>query len=236
MRTSFLPNYDNTGDLALQNQKTLRRLVGTTGVLLPVLIWGFLFAAHQFHPILPSISHYYFTRSASIFEIVVSLMAVFLLIYKGEELRDYLLSSLAGISALLMLLFPTNNLKDYDIGQYNEVAVTWIRESSFRSGFHYFCAAIFLSSLACMALFLFTKSSLTPAQRGSRKIFRNRLYRVCGGIMLFAMLVAFFGYLHWIPECIYEKYHLTFWMEVISVEAFGLAWMVKGGMMWEDKE
>lgn len=229
----ILPSYDKTGDIALKNQQTLRRLVGTLGMLLPLLVYLFLQATNNFDPVLPSISHYYFTRSASLFEIIVSLLAVFLLIYKGEKLVDFILSSVAGISALLMLLFPTSNLYNYDHETtYNAVAVTCFQQSAFRPKFHYGCAALFLLCLACMSLFLFTKSS---GYKTKHKKIRNKFYIVCGVIMLAALGTAFMGFLNIIPSSYYDAHNITFWMEVISVEAFGISWMVKGEVILADK-
>jgi|SRR5690242_1498549 len=234
---SIFPNYSNTGDIALKNQSTLRKLVGALGILLPLLVFLFLKIANGFDLVLPSISHYYFTRAASLFEIIVSLLAVFLLVYKGEQPIDYALSSIAGISALLMLLFPTSNLHGYnDTTKYDSVAVTFFNQSDFRPKFHYACAALFLLCLATMALFVFTKSSQPPARRTRNKRKRNRIYRTCGVIMLAALCVAFAGFLNIIPPDFYDANHLTFWMETLSVEAFGIAWMVKGEIVLKDKK
>ena len=231
-QNSILPNYSNTGDIALKNQSTLRKIVGILGILLPIGMYLFLQITNGFNSILPSISHYYFTRAASLFEIIVSLLAVFLLIYKGEELIDYALSSIAGISALLMLIFPTSNLRGYNHTiKYNSVAVTFFEQSSFRPKLHYACAALFLVSLAVMSLFVFTKSSESPSRRPPNKKNRNKVYRTCGVVMLAAMCIAFSGYLNIIPANIYDGNNLTFWMETLSVEAFGVAWMVKGELI-----
>lgn len=224
--STILPNYDNTGDLALKNQNTLRRLVGTLGILLPVILYLFLQLVKNFDPVLPSISHYYFTRAGSLFEIIVSLLAIFLLIYKGEKMIDYVLSSIAGFSALLMLIFPTGNLWGYNgSAKYDSVAVTCFEQSLFRPGFHYTCAALFLLSLACMALFIFTKSS---GVKTLNKRKRNLIYRLCGVLMLASLAIAFAGFIKIIPAAFYDQHNLTFWMEVIAVEAFGIAWMIKG--------
>jgi hypothetical protein len=235
-RNSILPDYSTTGGLALKNQNTLRRLVGILGILLPLLVYLFLQLTSNFDLILPSISHYYFTRAASIFEIIVSLLAIFLLIYKGEKLVDYILSSVAGISALLMLIFPTSNLRGFNgTSKYDSIAVTFFHTSLFRPKFHYACAALFLLSLALMALFLFTKSSDSPSFRTRNKKIRNKIYRICGVAMLAALCVAFLGFVNVIQPNFYDANNLTFWMEVVAVEAFGIAWMVKGELVLADK-
>ncbi len=228
------PSFDSEGDLALQRQTTLRKVVGVLGMLLPIFIYLFLQLTDNFNYILPSISHYYFTRSGSFFLIIVSVLAIFLLIYKGESLVDYYLSAIAGISALLMLIFPTDNLHGLSFGKFDLVAVTYFNCNDFRPKFHYICAAVFLLSLAYMSFFLFTKSNVTPTQRGRKKIIRNRIYRICAIIMFAALFTAFAGFLNIIPSDFYDSHNLTFWMETITVEAFGFSWLVKGEVFFSD--
>lgn len=233
---AILPDYKSTGDIALKDQQTLRKLLGSLGILLPLLLYIFLWVTSNFNLVLPSISHYYFTRAASLFEIIVSLLAVFLLIYKGEELLDYILSSIAGFSALLMLLLPTGNLRGYNHSiKYDPVAVTFFKESLLRPKLHYAFASLFLLSLAVMALFVFTKSSHAPRNRTRNKRRRNKIYRLCGTVMLVALVVALLGFLSVIPPGIYDGNNLTFWMETLAIEAFGVAWMVKGEAVLADK-
>ena len=38
-----------------------------------------------------------------------------------------------------------------------------------------------------------------------------------------------------ISEKFYETYHLTFWMETLAVECFGIAWLIKGETLFKDK-
>lgn len=229
------PSYNKTGDIFLKNQDTLRKLVGMLGMSLPVLLYIFLLADSGFTSVLPSISHYYFTRVSSIFIIIISLLAIFLLVYKGEERKDYLISSLAGIFALLVLLFPTDNLTLQSNGSYDEVNVTLLNVNDFRTKFHYFSAAIFLMSLNYMSFFLFTKSNLPASKRSKNKVRRNRIYRVCSLFMTLAIIVMLLGFVNVINASFYDTYQLTFWMELIAVEAFGFSWMVKGESFFADR-
>ena len=100
--------------------------------------------------------------------------------------------------------------------------------SKFRAGLHYVSAAIFLSCLAGMSLFLFTRSNKSPEKRTPEKRIRNRIYRVCGVIMILAILGILAGVFGWIPDDAFDKYQLVFWFETIAIEAFGLSWLVKG--------
>ena len=102
---------NNEDDIWLQSAKTLSRLIGVLGMLLPLLLWLFIFILNNQVKVLPSISHYYFTRYNVIFIVVVSLIAIFLLVYKKGK-GGFVLSTLAGIGAFLLLLFPTNALSE----------------------------------------------------------------------------------------------------------------------------
>ncbi len=221
----------------LQKQDSLRKLVGILGMLLPVLLWIWLEVASHFTGVLPSISHYFYTRASSIFIIVVSLMAIFLLVYKGEDAIDFILSSLAGIFALCVLLFPTDNLANQAGDPYFPYAVTSLSASNTRVVFHYISAAIFLGSLAAMSFFLFTLSDKSVATRGARKKWRNRIYRMCAGAMTIGLIIILLRGVGWnlIPADYYDSHQMTFWMEVLAVEAFGFSWLVKGGTMMKDK-
>jgi hypothetical protein len=205
---------------------------------LPVLLWLFLKAESNVGAPLASVSHYYFTRAGSVFTIIVSLMAVFLIVYKGREPVDFYLSSAAGIFALCLLLFPTTNLTEQCCDSRMKYAITFIPTTALsgaRAFFHYVSAGIFLLCLAYMSLFLFTKSATPVRQRGKNKKWRNRIYITCGIIMMAALLVILAGgFLDVIPSGIYNKHKLTFWMETVAVEAFGFSWLVKGEAILKD--
>jgi len=226
---------DDKEDLWLTNSYTLRKLVGVLGMVLPFLLFLFLYLDNGYSKPLPSISHYYYTRVSPIFIIVISLMAIFLIVYKGKERIDFYTSVFSGVFALLLILFPTDNLTDICSNINLKHSVTILNKSDFRTMFHYVSAGIFLLGLAFMSLFLFTKSSLTPKERGKEKRTRNRIYRTCGVIMIAAILVMGAGAIGLIPKDTYEGYQLTFWMETIAVESFGFSWLIKGETFFKDK-
>jgi cytochrome bd-type quinol oxidase subunit 2 len=222
-----LITYDETGDIALKNQNTLRKTVGTLGMLLPLILFLFLEVDSHYSTILPSISHYYFTRASGVFLIIVSMLSVFLLIYKGEEPQDFYLSAIAGISSLLLLLFPTGNLPT----GFKTISVTCLRESEFRENFHLVCAAVFLLSLAYMSAFLFTRSD-PKREKTKRKKIRNIIYIICAILIVSSILCLVLVKL-FCPS-VYDTFPITFWMEVVAVEAFGFSWLVKGKAILED--
>lgn len=228
-------NFSADEQIGLTQQKTLRKVIGILGIVLPLLLYVFVWADTGYTAPMHSISHYYFTRAASIFCVIISLMAVFLIIYKGKERADFYLSCGAGIFALLLVLFPTDNITNLCCDTRKTYSVTVLRESFFRTLLHYIASALFLLCLAAMSLFVFTKSNLPSHQRPHSKKNRNRLYRTCGIIMIISLLIAFVGgFLNLIPTEFYTNYTITFWMETIAVEAFGLSWLVKGGVLLTD--
>ncbi|MFT3911680.1 MAG: hypothetical protein QM737_19815 [Ferruginibacter sp.] len=221
----------------LSEQKSLRKLVGILGMLLPLLLYVYLYIVTGHCCTLESVSHYYFTRAGSIFTIVLSLLAIFLMIYKGKAKLDFILSTAAGVFALCVILFPTTNVKPEICCDDNNKYIITVLEISrgVRSTFHYVAAAIFLGCLAFMSIFIFTKSDKPRSLQTPKKKIRNVIYVVCGILMLLALLVAFAGYKDWIDPDFYNSHHLTFWMETIAVESFGFSWLVKGEFILEDK-
>lgn len=226
----FNLNYSETGDIALKNQNTLRKIVGTLGMFLPLALYLFVEIDSGFSTVLPSISHYYFTRACGIFIIIISMLSVFLLIYKGEKQEEFNVSLIAGISSLLLLLFPTDNLPN----SFDAVCVTSLKTSDFRMNFHFICAGIFLLALAYMSAFLFTKTDKHSTIKGKQKKIADRIYRTCAVLIVLAILTIiickqFFN-------DIYSFYPITFWMEVVAVEAFGFSWLVKGEAILQESK
>src|SRR5258708_38331990 len=80
----------------LISELTLRRLIGILGIILPValmIVGG--------SPIQPTISNYYYTAAGNIFVGTMCAVGAFLSCYQGWDIRDFLLSLIAGIAAIL---------------------------------------------------------------------------------------------------------------------------------------
>ncbi|ADY30937.1 MULTISPECIES: hypothetical protein [Cellulophaga] len=227
-------DYRRDDDIWLTNTQTLRRLIGVLGIALPILLFAFLWVTAEHTSTLESISHYYYTRANPIFIIVVSIMAIFLMVYKGREPIDFYISFVAGVFAILLLLFPTDNIAITCCDADAAYSVTYIQDNTWRVRFHYIAAAIFLLSLNYMSLFVFTRSDKPKAERTKEKKQRNTIYKITGAIMFCALLVIMLGLLKVIPEDVYYQNHITFWMETIAIECFGIAWLVKGETIFTD--
>jgi hypothetical protein len=218
----------------LTNSLTLQKLIGILGMMMPLLLFVFLYLDNGLKFPLESISHYYFTRVCGIFVIILSLLAVFLIVYKGKDKVDFYISTVAGILALIVALFPTSNLTQLCGDLTKSYAVTILPESNFRMYFHYSAAGLFFLCLSYMTLFLFTKSNKAPNERGLKKTIRNRIYRTCGILIFLAVLILFAGSIKIIPGEFFKNYPLTFWMETLAIESFGFAWLIKGETLFKD--
>jgi hypothetical protein len=227
-------DYEEKNTIWLTNSLTLRKIIGVLGMAMPLLLFVLLYFDNGLQHPLESISHYYYTRVGSVFVITLSLLAFFLIVYKGKEPIDFYISLFAGVFALLVVLFPTNNITDICGDTTKKYAVTILPKSDFRMYFHYTAAGLFFLCLSYMSFFLFTKSDKSPSERGSKKRIRNRIYRTCGILTVLAILILFAGSLKIIPSEYFKEYPLTFWMETLAVESFGFAWLVKGETLFKD--
>lgn len=234
---TLIPDFKNTEIISLEKQSTLRWLVGSLGMLLPLLLWLILYFGNSLQTPLDSISHYFYTRASSVFIIVVSLLAIFLLVYKGYELIDFILSTIAGICALLLLYFPTNNITCKTLQECESILTKFPPENEkFRSIFHFTMAGMFLGSLALMSIFLFTKKEgdkdgfVIPELKGEKIIFV-----VCGVLMLLSMLMIATNCFGAFTIDEFNDKNLTFWFEVVALEAFGFSWFVKGDVFEKNK-
>ena len=183
------------------NTVRLRCTIGWLGILLPWLVVILL-------GVFPSsISSTYYTYEAGpVFMIVLGSASFLLFSYKGYELIDDVINSLAGLCGLLICLFPCSSTMD-KVGTFQlSVNVSALIHN---------CAAIgFFVLLAYSSLFLFTKSS---GNMTKNKKIRNVIYRICG----IGMLVAFSIML--VPD-----FHIQIWLvETIALFFFGISFLTK---------
>ncbi len=174
--------------------------------------------------VLSSISQYYHSIIGDVFVGILCTVGVFLITYKGypkeadEWISDNAACNLAGVAALIVALYPTAVE-----GKLSPDVVGYI---------HFGAAAFFFISMALISWFKFTRSrfSVTKSQQdapSTKKLSRNRIYRLCAGLIGLAILgiglVLLFdlhiSYEHWRP---------IFWLESLGLMAFGFSWLVKG--------
>ena len=237
----FSLDYTGKKDIWLTRQESLTLFVGILGVLLPILLWGFTYWDLKLICPLESISHYYYTRVCGIFVVIMSMLALLLLNFKGEEPIDFIISFIAGLFSIFVLLFPTDNISNIssccNTPSQIDACVTFISSNPDRELFHYVSAGIFLGCLTFMSLFSFTRvknDQITPS--GNMKLnkkLRNMIYITMGIIMICAMTFIYIGP-KILSQEIYNKYSLTFWMESIAVWGFGVSWIIKSKIVLKD--
>ena len=197
----------------------LRRAIGILGVSLPfVLAFGAL--ALQGAGIEPSISEYYYTVMRNVFVGTLCAIGVFLISYRGYERADDRAGNLACTFAIGVALFPTTPPVDPTRLQ---VMIGYV---------HLGFAAAFFLTLAYFCLALFRKTDPSKAMT-ARKIIRNRIYAVCGYLILLCIaLLAAYGLL--LQGTVIAQWRPVFWLEATAVVAFGFSWLVKGEALLKD--
>lgn len=195
---------------------TLRKSVGVLGISLPpVLVLGTFLLDHTTQPEV-SISAYYYSSMRNGFVGILCGVSLFLLSYHGYKWYDSLASKAAGLFALGIAFFPTSETND---------------KTDIISKLHYISAGIFFVILACMSLFLFTKSS---GHKTRAKKNRNRIYRICGiGMLVSVACIPLDG----IPV-IHDRIAFlkpTLLLETLALLFFGISWLTKGEAILGDR-
>lgn len=204
-----------------------RRALGILGMILPVIDvgFGYFFCRYvvglEIEPLLfDSISATHYASSSLIFEGCVFAVGCFLVCYRGYDIKDYWLSTVAGIMGLILVLFPTAS--DFYPNAFNFCGI----DASITKWIHNISAITFFFCLAFMEIFQFTKTS---GNMTNEKKKRNILYRTCGITMIAAIFLG--GALSFLFKLPYT----TYIGEGIGLEAFGIAWLVKGETILKDK-
>jgi len=189
---------------------SLRRWNGVTGVLLPIVIVCLNGGLR------PSISHFYYTEGRNWFVGSLFTIGAFLCSYFGYDRVDRVMSTIAGLCAFGVAMFPTDDHPEHTLVGY----------------VHYAFAASLLLILAWFSLFQFRKSS-SPMPTPN-KLRRNRVYQVCGYIMVIALaaivILQVSGFIEQHPT-----WNVIYWLETVCLEAFGISWLVKGEVILKDQ-
>jgi hypothetical protein len=153
---------------------------------------------------LATISNYHQFYMRDIFVGVLFILAAFLITYQGESVKENILSSLAGICAIIVALAPCYD-KDFFI--YHYVAAIGL----------FFIFMLFCFSIFPNATPDHTEDMLLPLHRAQR-----RTYRICGTIILICLLTC--GMLKYVKH----EGNLVFWFESLMLWAFGISWLASG--------
>lgn len=199
----------------------LRKAIGIIGTALPfVLAFGNILLEGP--GIESSISAYYYTAMRDVFVGSLCAIAVFLMSYKGYERKDDIAGDFAFIFAIGVALFPTTpdenpTSRDRLIG-----------------ALHLLFAALFLLTLAYFSLALFRKTD--PNKKPTRrKLQRNVVYTICGYTIL-ASLALIVVIKLMLGDTPLKHLDPVFWLESVTVVAFGVSWLTKGEAILKDNE
>lgn len=208
----------------------VRMLIGLLGLFLPAMLVIGSIILGSCEEIQPSISNYYHTAMRDVFVGYMCSLSIFLLSYKGYDHTDRIVSAAAGIFGLTLALLPTT----FKIPVLPCNIQCNVSHPDFIGTIHLVSAGLFLLSLACFSLFLFTKGETNPTPE---KLIRNKIYTGVAYTMFacIGILIIYFA----LPESLRKPLEVlrpVFWLENIAVMAFGFSWLVKGGLFFEDNE
>lgn len=215
-------------DPRLISFNSLRKSIGWMSVAIsPAMLLGNYFLADCSY-IQQSISDYYFTVTGDLMVGIMCCLALFLISYKGypgEQLDEWL-TTISGLLALGAALIPTNE------PLVQSCAIIHLPWDTNRSLTHNLLSSLLFIMLSLISMLLFTKGRGEPTPE---KLQRNKVYIVCGSIMLMVIIVVpiYNQLLRTYPD--WEKYKLVFWLETLAMTAFGISWLVKGGLFLRDK-
>jgi len=193
---------------------TLRKAIGVIGVALPVVLVAGDLIVFGGHGLQPTISDYYGTPMRDVFVGLLFAIGLFLFSYRGFDWRDEVAGKIACAFAVGVALFPTTS------------ALAWVR------GVHIALAAALFLTLSVFSLFLFTRTA--PTSRPTpQKVKRNRVYRLCGVIIL-ACIAGIAIDAAFLEHSALAELRPIFWLETIALWAFGFSWLTKGQFLLQD--
>jgi heme A synthase len=210
---------DPTGINTNVSYFTLRKIIGLSGLFLPIGCWMLAWSLE------PSISAFYYTRSGVLFTAVLTLCGVFLMTYRGfddenEKLTDNVITWIGGIAIVLVAAVPTPFA-----GLERDCPTPICHQSMFYGSIHFGSAVLFFLAMSYLSIVHFTRG-IKPFT--IEKIRANRVYLICGYGMLATLL--FTGVVIGLDELglVKRPSHLVFWVEFVMLTLFGISWSVKG--------
>jgi hypothetical protein len=231
----------------------LRRSIGILGILLPFVVWLGSLIFSECRGVQGSISDYYHTIMGNVLVGVLSAVALFLFTYRGYDDRDKIAGFLTAFFAICVAYFPTN-MKGLIENCTHEPFLYF----DFYKYVHLLAAALFFLTLSYISLFLFTLTEDEAKKNNSLfsyifprvlfnkdftktldkpKKYRNRIYIICGFVMLFSIvaIVVYFQFLKPRYPGLVELDPI-FWFEALALWAFGISWLTKGETLFRDKK
>jgi hypothetical protein len=221
-------------NILTQNYLIFRNAIGVIGIATPILLIllsGIITAGDYW--IQPSISHYYYSVMHFLFLFILILLGSFLIFYKGNGKVKWedIISTLAGISAFLVAIFPT----EYDGFNGNP----FLNVENWKPWFNYLhfgSAAILFLCFAYFCFIIFQKSDhiIKTEEDEIKKNNRNKIYTICGILILFSIImIAIFSFIF--NDFANKNFiNYIFYFECVALWAFGFSWIIKGSELFKD--
>jgi hypothetical protein len=221
------------GDEHVISYMRLRLFIGLIGLALPfglpLGVYLFDSGADAFQW---SISHYYYTKMHILFVGLLCVLGAFLFTYRGKFYYENILSTLAGLLAFFVAIFPTpyeGYLPVHGIPFINLQPV-----KDFVGPTHFISATILFICFALISGFYFTKEDDSKNNMLLKKR-RNKIYVACAIFIVLSLVLAglalinaisFQSFWPWLND------HSTYFFEATALLSFGISWIVKGTYMW----
>ncbi|PQJ72377.1 hypothetical protein [Polaribacter butkevichii] len=216
-----MKNEHQTENDLIISYKLLRKLIGSIGVFLPVILGFGMLYFDKADFIKDSISDYYGTQLRDVFVGFLFVLGFFLFSYKGYKsegkgllYNDNFFANLGGAFAICVALFPTTS------------KIAFIRTIHLSSAvllfavFTYFCLVIFRRGVAI-------------EKRSEMKKLRNKFYLGCGILIILFVGSAGLSFIVMTEEARNET-NIIFYCETLALWAFGFSWLIKGEAVLED--
>ena len=265
----FMPVSKAPPDMRAHAFERVSRAIGFVAIALP-LVW-LIAGVIRFIPpndLQNSISHFYYIPFLGDFFVGCLIFNGILLLFmfhtngvpvpgwQNLSSRESLMMRFAGVSSIMIALFPTGGPSDSykkselirvftqftkDPLQAGEPIAKSTPEFDFQSlhwlldlYWHQVFAGVMFAILAYFTYCVFTRvhmdsSRLEGDELTPQKLKRNRYYRFFGIVIAFCivgLVIGVFGLV--IPLDTWDHYNATFALEAFALLAFGFAWLIKG--------
>lgn len=213
------------GDRYLRSYLIMRLAIGVLGIALPIVLIIVELAVLAGDGVRTSLSAYYHSGMRDVFVGTLCATAVFLITYKVAEANlDNTLSSLAGIAAFGVAVFPTS----LPLGS-SSVLTPWqerIGEQA-TARIHYISAALFIVFLAAISYFFGRREANRPRERLGRDAkFSGAAWRKFH--IACAILIAIEAVLTWAAVTWHWWDYSLIAGETAVSWTFGASWFAKG--------
>ena len=203
----------------------LRQALGYVAIAMPFVLALGAWWVEQI-PWADSVSAYYYTSMRDVFVGTMFAIGVFLFCYRGYDRQDNILTNAAGVAAGAIGLLPMEP-------HYSKVLIERHRDLAGPNcyvphgflGYHFYAVVVFFAIISYLVMFRFTKTGEQAMTTAKHQ--RNRVFRVCGVIMIASF--ALIGFLKWrAPEAPIVV------PEIAAITAFSIAWLTKGEAILPD--